>query len=74
MQTGMFGSVVLAEIPDALKKHSISRFAKAMYIRPEFSSLGHVVCAILSGEQHIFIAKSIKLIYPVVFDPRYADM
>ena len=71
VQTGMFGSVVLAEIPEALKKHSISRFAKAMYIRPEFSSLGHVVCAILSGEQHIFIAKSIKLVHPVVFDPRY---
>ena len=71
VQTGLFGTVVLAEVPESLRKYSVSRFMKSMYIRPEFSSLGHVVVGILSGEQHIFVAKSIKLIYPLEFEPRH---
>ena len=71
--TSLFGSVVLAEVPQSLSDVAVSRFIRAIYLRPEFSSLGHVVVSIVGGEKRIFVAKSIKLLQPLQFDVALAN-
>ena len=72
LQTALFGSTVLAEVPDSLKDSAISRFERAAYIRPEFNSLGHVCCCVLAGVERIFVARSIKVLTPITFEVRLA--
>ena len=66
IETTLYGSLVLAEIPESLKRQSIARFEKAIYLRPEFSSLGHVCASHLRA----FVAKSIEVLVPIEFDLR----
>ena len=64
----MFGSTILAELPDSIT--GVARFSKAMYVRPEFASLGHVVTMIHEGKTKTFVAKSIKHVIPLSFDEK----
>ena len=66
VHSSMFGSTVLAELPDSVK--GIARFSKALYLRPEFASLGHVVTMIHEGKPKTFVAKSIKHVIPLSSD------
>lgn len=68
--TGLYGSVVLAEVPKSLKGRVVSRFERAVYLRPDFNSLGDVCCLRVEGEEIVFTAKSIKWIHPLEFDRR----
>ena len=70
----LFGSTVLAELPDSVKSSgdSVSRFAKATFLRPELNSLGYLVVTMLNGVERIFTAKSIKVLNPMIFDPALA--
>ena len=68
MQTSLFGSLVLAEIPHSLVNKAVSRFEKSCYLRPEFASLGHLCVTVLNGEECIFISKSIKFLTPLSWD------
>ena len=68
MQTSLFGSLVLAEIPNSLVNKAFSRFEKSCYLRPEFASLGHLCVTVLNGEECIFISKSIKFLTPLSWD------
>ena len=67
-KTTMFGSLVLAEVPASLKKDCISRFEKATYLRPEFNSLGDVVCTVIGGQERFFVCKSFKIVSPLEWD------
>ena len=51
MQTSLFGSLVLAEIPHSLVNKAVSRFEKSCYLRPEFASLGHLCVTVLNDEE-----------------------
>ena len=66
--TSLLGSTILAEVPKSLSDLAVSRFIRATYLRPEFSSLGHVVSSVIGGEKKVFVAKSIKLLQPLQFD------
>ena len=72
LQTALFGSTVLAEVPDSVKDSAVSRFEGAAYIRPEFNSLGHVCCCVLAGVERVFVARSIKVLTPITFEVRLA--
>lgn len=67
-KTTLFGSTVLAEVPESVKKESVSRYERSSYLRPEFSSLGDVVSCVLNGVERVFICKSFKIISPLSWD------
>ena len=64
----MFGSAALAELPDSIK--GFARRAKALYLGPEFASLGHVVTMIHEGKDKTFVAKSSKHVIPLCYDEK----
>ncbi|CAL1151687.1 unnamed protein product, partial [Cladocopium goreaui] len=55
-------------VPASLKKDCISRFEKATYLRPEFNSLGDVVCTVIGGQERFFVCKSFKIVSPLEWD------
>ena len=67
----LFGSKVLAEIPDSVKAlcPNMSRFEAAAFLHPQFGSLGSLVFAYVRvGHEltpKVFVAKSIKLVFPI---------
>ena len=64
-ETTGFLALVLAEIPDSLKKHTVGRFEEALYLRPELNSLGHVCVFLCKGEEKVFVARSVKFLAPL---------
>ena len=77
----LFGSKVLAEVPDSVKAlcPNMSRFEVAAFLHPQFGSLGSLVFAYVRvGHElmpKVFVAKSIKLVFPIelVFDSGMFD-
>ena len=63
--TAMFCSRVLAETPDSV--NSIGRFVTAGYLYPVRNSFAHFVVASIEGELKFFQAKSLKLVFPIVY-------
>ena len=63
--TAMFCSRVLAETPDSV--NSIGRFVTAGYLYPVRNSYAHFVVAMIEGELKYFQAKSLKLVFPLVY-------
>ena len=63
--TAMFCSRVLAETPESV--NSIGRFVTAGYLYPVRNSFAHFVVAMIEGEQKFFQAKSLKLVFPIVY-------
>ena len=63
--TAMFCSRVLAETPDSV--NSIGRFVTAGYLYPVRNSFAHFVVALIEGELKFFQAKSLKLVFPIVY-------
>ena len=67
----LFGSKVLAEVPDSVKAlcPNMSRFEVAAFLHPQFGSLGSLVFAYVRvGHElmpKVFVAKSIKLVFPI---------
>ena len=61
----LIGMTVLAELPDSMKKTSLSRFVEAAYLYPEAGGLTHVVSSMVNGTPHHYRAKSIKHITPL---------
>ncbi|CAE7721464.1 unnamed protein product [Symbiodinium sp. CCMP2592] len=61
----LIGMTVLAELPDSMKKTSLSRFVEAAYLYPEVGGLTHVVSSMVNGTPHHYRAKSIKHITPL---------
>ncbi|CAE7633045.1 RE1 [Symbiodinium sp. CCMP2592] len=61
----LIGMTVLAELPDSMKKTSLSRFVEAAYLYPEVGGLTHVVSSLVNGTPHHYRAKSIKHITPL---------
>ena len=61
----LIGATVLAELPDSMKKTSLSRFVEAAYLYPEVGGLTHVVSSLVNGTPHHYRAKSIKHITPL---------
>ena len=67
----LFGSKVLAEVPDSVKAlcPNMSRFESAAFLHPQFGSLGSLVFAYVRVGQvltpKVFVAKSIKLVFPI---------
>ena len=70
VDTTMFCALTLAEIPESLKGKAIARFERVCYLRPEFSSLGHVC---FHPEFQAFVAKSVKHLTPIQFDVKLGD-
>ena len=63
--TAMFCSRILAETPDSA--NSIGRFVTAGYLYPVRNSFAHFVVAMIEGELKFFQAKSLKLVFPIVY-------
>ena len=63
--TAMFCSRVLAETPDSV--NSIGRFVTAGHLCPVRNSFVHFVVAMIEGELKFFQAKSLKLVFPIVY-------
>ena len=63
--TAMFCSRLLAETPDSV--NSIGRFVTAGYLYPVRNSFAHFVVATIEGELKFFQAKSLKLVFPIVY-------
>ena len=61
----LIGMTVLAELPDSMKKTSLSRFVEAAYLYPEVGGLTHVVSSLVNGMPQHYRAKSIKHITPL---------
>ena len=67
----LFGSKVLAEIPESIKKlnPNLTRFIDATFLHPAFSSMGTLVFGYVRIGQELvpkaFIAKAIKLCFPL---------
>eukprot|EP00435_Cladocopium_sp_Y103_P034092 s1874_g8.t1 len=67
----LFGSKVLAEVPDSLRNSnpSLPRFVPASFLHPQFESVGSLVVAkIRIGVEmvrRVFVAKSLKLCLPL---------
>jgi hypothetical protein len=67
----LFGSKVLAEIPDSLRTRNpnLPRFVPASFLHPQFNSMGSLVAArIRVGVEmirRVFVAKSLKLCFPI---------
>ncbi|CAE7621986.1 unnamed protein product [Symbiodinium sp. CCMP2592] len=61
----LIGMTVLAELPNSMKKTSLSRFVEAAYLYPEAGGLTHVVSSLVNGTPHHYRAKSIKRITPM---------
>ena len=61
----MFCSRVLAETPDSV--NSIGRFVTAGHLCPVRNSFVHFVVAMIEGELKFFQAKSLKLVFPIVY-------
>ena len=45
----LIGMTVLAELPDSMKKSSLSRFVEAAYLYPKAGGLTHVVTSLVNG-------------------------
>ena len=56
----LIGMTVLAELPDSMKKTSLSRFVEAAYLYPDVGGLTHVVSSLVTGMPQHYRAKSIK--------------
>ena len=67
----LYGSVVLAEVPESVQ--APSRFVKACYLSPQWSSMGHTVITTLEGIKKVFTAKSLKFLTPISFDVSLAQ-
>ena len=67
----LFGSRVHAEVPDSVRRlcPNMSRFVDAAFLQPQFESQGSLVFAYIRvGDElvsKIFVAKSIKLVFPL---------
>ena len=72
-QFALFGTKVLAELPDSiLKQKKLPRFSPAVFLHPDFASMGSVVMGKVRVGQELvirtFIAKSLKLVLPIEID------
>ena len=66
--TSLFGSIVLCELPDAIRKDrtmELPRFAEGAYLRPEFGSKASVCIVQVDGELRRINPKTIKLVLPL---------
>ena len=69
--TSLFGSRVHAEVPDSVRRlcPNMPRFVDAAFLQPQFESQGSLVFAYIRvGDElvsKIFVAKSIKLVFPL---------
>ena len=70
-ETSLFGSRVHAEVPDSVRRlcPNMPRFVDAAFLQPQFQSQGSLVFAYIRvGDElvsKIFVAKSIKLVFPL---------
>ena len=70
-ETSLFGSRVHAEVPDSVRRlcPNMPRFVDAAFLQPQFESQGSLVFAYIRvGDElvsKIFVAKSIKLVFPL---------
>ena len=73
-QFGPFGTKVLAELPDSILKQNknLPRFSPAVFLHPDFASMGSVVMGTVRVGQEFLIrtviAKSLKLVLPLEID------
>ena len=73
-QFALFGTKVLAELPDSILKQNknLPRFSPAVFLHPDFASMGSVVMGKVRVGQELvirtFIAKSLKLVLPIEID------
>ena len=73
-QFAPFGTKVLAELPDSILKQNknLPRFSPAVFLHPDFASMGSVVMGKVRVGQELvirtFIAKSLKLALPIEID------
>ena len=68
----LFGAKVHVEVPDPIRKlcPNMTRFIDGTFLHPQFDSIGSVVLAhVRIGDElvpRVFVAKSIKLSFPIV--------
>ena len=73
-QFALFGTKVLAELPDSILKQNrnLPRFSPAVFLHPDFASMGSVVMSKVRVGQELvirtFIGKSLKLVLPIEID------